>query len=746
VENGVVLRWLRQRDPTLSALRRACRAALVMPAMFALGLEVIGNATIATFAAFGSFATLVLVDFPGPLRARLQAQASLVVAGGVLVCLGTLASSSPALAAVSMAAVAFAVLFASVVSSVLAAATTSLLLAFILPVCLPAPASDIPDRLAGWFLAGSASILAVGLLWPAPARNRVRSAAIDATSALATRLRALAGESDSPDVAVARADAALDGLHGAFFATPYRPTGLSTAARAVVRLVDELRLLNDTAAEASTEPGAAPTVLAAAAVLERAAELLDAPAHSPDALRAAEDELHARLRELERSTMLLPAGAGGRRKPISALDPRFRAQELSFLALELAANIEFAAAAERRTWLEQLLGRQPAGLTGRLSAAGERAGSYVARSSVALQNSVRGAVGLGIAVLLADLLGVQHAFWVVLGTLSVLRSNALNTGQDVLRGLLGTVIGLVLGGLLVTVIGTDTTVLWIVLPVAVLLAAVAPAAVSFTAGQAAFTITLLVLFNILAPEGWRVGLVRVEDVALGGAVSLAVGLLLWPRGAGGALGRALASGYTASAAYLAAAVRFGLGRCDGAGPATARPTGDAMRAAAAGRRLDDAFRSYLFERGHKPLPLADVTTLVSGVAGLRLAGDAVLGLWDGPAASDGDRGAARAELLAGSERMTVWYGTFAASLASGSPVPDPLLRDRESDARLVAAVSHDLRTADGHVTGTAVRMIWTGDHLDAARRLQRTLVAPGRTAVERHALDAHGPPLRRWLG
>ena len=100
------------------------------------------------------------------------------------------------------------------------------------------------------------------------------------------------------------------------------------------------------------------------------------------------------------------------------------------------------------------------------------------------------------------------------------------------------------------------------LPLAVLFAGLAPAAISFAAGQAAFTVTLLILFNILAPEGWQIGLVRIEDVALGSAVSLAVGLLFWPRGAGAALGKALAEAYADSANYLAGAVRFGIGRCD----------------------------------------------------------------------------------------------------------------------------------------------------------------------------------------
>src|SRR3954451_7559209 len=181
--------WLRERDPHFGALRRAGRAALVMPAMFALGDVVIGNPAVATFAAFGSFAMLLLVDFPGPMRARLQAQAELAVTGSVFVCVGTRASRAPALAAVAMALVAFGVLFAGVVSSVLAGATTSLLLAFILPVSLPGLITTIPDRLAGWGMAAAAALIATAFLWPAPTRNPLAEAAVEACRALAARLR-----------------------------------------------------------------------------------------------------------------------------------------------------------------------------------------------------------------------------------------------------------------------------------------------------------------------------------------------------------------------------------------------------------------------------------------------------------------------------------------------------------------------------------------------------------------------------
>ena len=178
------LQWLRARDRDLAALRRAGRAAILMPAMFAVGDKVIGNPVLATFAAFGSFALLLLVDFGGSIRDRLEAQAALAVVGAILVCVGTLVSHSTWLATGSMALVAFGVLFAGVVSSVLAGATTSLLLAFILSISLTGPISSIPDRLAGWGLASGASLLAIALLWPAQARDPLRGPAIVACRAL----------------------------------------------------------------------------------------------------------------------------------------------------------------------------------------------------------------------------------------------------------------------------------------------------------------------------------------------------------------------------------------------------------------------------------------------------------------------------------------------------------------------------------------------------------------------------------
>src|SRR5712692_8839211 len=746
------LRWLGQRDRGFAALRRATRAAIIMPAMFFLGDKVIGNPQLATFAAFGSFAMLLLVDFGGTMVERLQAQAALAVTGGVFVCLATLASQTAWLAAVAMAVVGFGVIFAGVVSSVLAGATTALLLAFILPVSLSGPVSSVPDRLAGWAMAAGAALAAVALLWPAPTRDPLRGATITACRALAARLRSevaylLSGEDRQfaldRDHAAGQANDAVKALHRAFLATPYRPTGLSTAARTVVRLVDEVTWLNTIVVQpgqrakgAVVNRAACAVKVAAAAVLERGADLLDVTGGNSDDLHAALAKLTDALTRLERSATTdlpvrrVPPGSGpiAVEEPVSefitSLDPSFRAQELSFAVALIARNVDLTAAAERRSWRERLLGRQPEGLAGTLSAAQERAAAHVERHSVWLHNSARAAAGLGLAVLVAQLTGVQHSFWVVLGTLSVLRSNALNTGQNIVRALLGTVAGFVIGAALLAVIGTSTTVLWFVLPPAILLAGVAPAAISFAAGQAAFTLTLVILFNIIQPAGWRIGLLRIEDIALGCAVSLVVGMLFWPRGAGAELRQALAEAYTDSAGYLASAVNFGMLHCDASLLAPAAPTDAAARAAAAARRLDDTFRTYLAERGAKPIPLAEVTRLVTGVAGLRLAADALLDLWqrdDGKAA--GDRTAARNEILNTTELMKTWYDDFARNLINRREPREPLAHDKAADGRLIEAVRHDLLGDDGKASATAVRMIWTGGHLDAVRRLQTVIIS-----------------------
>src|SRR5260221_10861425 len=121
---------LQVHDPGLRLLRSAARAAIVMPSVFAFADEVIGTPQLAIFAAFGSFAMLVLVEFGGPVRSRLIAYASLACVGAANIAIGTLCSRSALLAAGAMAMIAFVILLSGVVNRYFAAASTAALLTF----------------------------------------------------------------------------------------------------------------------------------------------------------------------------------------------------------------------------------------------------------------------------------------------------------------------------------------------------------------------------------------------------------------------------------------------------------------------------------------------------------------------------------------------------------------------------------------------------------------------------------------
>ena len=171
------------------------------------------------------------------------------------------------------------------------------------------------------------------------------------------------------------------------------------------------------------------------------------------------------------------------------------------------------------------------------------------------------------------------------------------------------------------------------------------------------------------------------------------------------------------------------------------PTQQATRSAAASRRMDDAFREFLAERGSKSTPLSEITRLVSGVTALRLSADAVLDLWErDDDRGSGDRATARIELLRRVEQVRDWYDDLAESLDGEHPVPASLDRDSDADRRLVRCRVYDLRDEDGKATATAVRMIWTGDHLDAVRRLQP---GPGRPGAGRPRHEPRVAPAGR---
>lgn len=778
---------LRRRDPELTALHKAVKAAVVATVALAIGLA-LGGQTTGLYAAFGGVALLMFVDFPGGRRARLDSYLVLVLVGAVLIVLGTLASTVPWLAVTGMAVVGFALLFAGVLSSYAAAATRGALLAFVLPVTVPAGLPEIPAQLAGWAIASVVAVPAAVFFWPPPDHDALRARAADACRALGTRIAPVV---DRPaDSSTADATAAVTALNQQFRGSAVRPVALSTGSRAVALLIDRLQWLSAVTLQLP-DPTAGPEWVlrvrsACAHVLTAVADALDArPASRQGAgsRRALTDALRELDAERRGAAAHLPLGDGARQivAASATAEPEPRSEvptatqaapareqrpatgdppgeswslihELGYTTALVGEIAVPAAAADSGPLPDRLADRQAQDLSlSWLALVRRRAGQHISPQSIWLRNSVRGAIGLALAVLLVQVMDPVHGFWIVLGTLSVLRSAAMNTGTAALKATIGALGGFILGAALLLLLGTTTWHLWLLLPVTVFLASYAVDVVSFVAGQAAFTVLIVILFNLITPVGWTLGLLRIEFVALGGAVSVVCGLLLWPHGAAAQIRAAIADGYRAAAAAFTAAVAHSAGRrptalelaADSARQATGPdPAADSARRAAA--LLDDAFREYLSERAGRDLPVRALIRSVNGVARVRLAAQAVLVGPPGvigdapvraPSGTESSRGvgdraaldAVQADLVGRSHATEQWFDAYAAAVQKRGTLDS---RGVTTAERAVLDELEPLTSVMATPRGAArARTLWwTALFLDGLTRLQDRL-APTTTEL-----------------
>jgi uncharacterized membrane protein YccC len=610
----------------LAGLRRAARAAVVIPLVLAFSELVLHDAQNVIFAVFGCFALLVMSDFGGQRPARALAYLTATLVGAVLVALGTLVSPIAGIGAAVMLLIGFAITFAGMFGGYVAAGQTGMLLAFVIAVSIPGPASAIPARLAGWVLAGIVSTLAGTLLWPRFERVALHRQAATACRAVADLIQGLRPSSTGrglPQLTEA-ARQAVQAARREYAATAKRPAGPTRRDRAYVELLTELQRLIDIVERPFNQPRPAlrPGIeegdrLAAAVVagLRAGGDVLTGGA-LPD-LRAIEDARREHREALDRWAALALRAGRPAEEVLDGLDVDHTLRVIAYLTIALSSNAVIAAG--RRPPEELRLpvsAPRREGISGVAVRVMRTVRAHLDPASTVFQNSLRVGVGLGLAVLLARVLGLQHAFWVVLGALQVLRSNALGTGRTTVQALAGNVVGVAVGGLFAFLMGSHPLVMWAALPFAIFFAAYATTAVGFVASQAAFTINLIVVFNLLSPAGWKVGLVRIEDVAVGAAISLVVGLLLWPRGARRELARATAGFYRAVVGYLAQSFARVLGF---------EPLGGAdppRRLAVQARdRAGEAFEAFLNERRATPLDPQTAASILAAGSQAMLAGD-----------------------------------------------------------------------------------------------------------------------------
>jgi uncharacterized membrane protein YccC len=574
------------------AFRRGARAAIALPGMLAVVLWVSDNDTAALFAAFAAFALLAMADFGGPPIARTRAYLGATMIGAVLITIGTLVSNEPILAGLLMFVIAFVIMQVAAFGGAWSVGMFATTLAYVLSATFPGPASQIPDRLAGWGVGGLVATVMALVLWPVYERPALWQLAADAVRAVADLVRR-AGADGSRDAA-SKATAAL---RRGYASSPFRPAGPAVRDRAFVALMEGLErmvALEPHIGGPLRETGA--TLCSATAdVLDATAVCMtDGTAPAPDlgALDGARHDNRTAMADWARGSLrdgMAPA------EVLVGVEGSWWTRVMSFMAVGVAADAE--------------IGRTGHTLRGELAATlqtpvEETPGVWarftrvlrvnLAFGSIRFRNALRTALGLGIAITLAGLLSIDHAFWVGLAVLSVLRSNALATGRTAVQAVGGTVLGFLVVLVFFGIFDAGSTAEWIALPIASFLAAYAPSAISFVVGQASFTVTIVLLFDIIVPDGWHTGVVRVEDIVLGAVVGLCVGLLMWPRGAVGMLREVIGGHLRADADYLGASLRLLAGE----------PADDEAacrtRACDASRLVGDAYDDLLAAPGTLP--------------------------------------------------------------------------------------------------------------------------------------------------
>ncbi len=740
------IRWLGSKDPDFLVVKRSVRAAVIMPSVFALAHWLFSNPQVGLFGAFGSFALLLLVEFTGRPRTRLVSYGGLYLAGSCSIVLGTVVSTYKVAAVIAMLLVGFAVLYAGIVAPQAATASTAALLTFVLPVSVAQPASAVGPRMVGWTMAAAACTGACLLIWPPPWHDNLRRRLAEAVSAVASLADARARGVSDPEASAA-VTSQLARLREQFSGTPYPPTGAAMRAVALSKLVGRVEWVAGNTAMMGDEhwakeppPALAVTERVAETLHQTAALICDRDAHpidDPVRIKAVQDSTRrldqlmgaaleadvTSLTEIDAVSGSPPARSGGA-KPLEgeslagSLDPGFHARALG-IATEMVADaaleaagagavvdrrLEMAGDSMRHVFLRRLL-------------------SHLSFRSVWFRNAVRGGIGLAIAVAVIEVTDVQHGFWVVLGTMSVLRSNALGTGATAVRAVGGTAVGFLVGSAIMIGVADHSDLLWALLPLAVLVSGIAPSMISFAAGQAAFTLVVIILFNIIEPIGWRVGLTRIEDVAIGCGVSIVVGFLFWPRGATAALGKALSNAFVASSLYLADAVDrltktsqlVDIGACEEA----------SQRAYLL---LDDAFRQFFAERGAKVVSVETISGLFTGSNRLRLAAYTLATLPVEPPAA----GTSEVESVAVAEAVLRdsyasshrWYQDFADMLTDRRDSLDHPPSHAEVLQDVLRKAFEDVTTQQrGDRMQTTLQMLWADELLETQSQMQADLLA-----------------------
>ncbi|MFE9917434.1 FUSC family protein [Micromonospora sp. NPDC005553] len=529
---------LRRRDPGDAVLRRAVRLTLVASVVFYGCRYGAGSSTLATYGLFGTIAAGSFAQLPGPAPQRARILVLSLPVMWALIAVGSLLAWSTWAAAGGMLVVGFVVAFAGVGNPRLVGLASAFQLFYILASFPPYQPDTLPERLGGVTLAVVLLAAAEVFLWPDPVPVSYRQRLAEAADGIAAFLDATAERLTDPHAAVGDRDARRERAHDVVAAIALNrspPAWAPTAAGAQDRA---LRIcgaaLREVLADADRLAAAAPPEpipdLAAARLLRSCADTTRAAGRSlsPGAPAVAPADLDVAVGRAEAA---YPVGSGQVR---DAPDVPRLCRDAT--ALALADQVRVFVVGSRVATGARIGGDD----SSELFAYARRSPwtlywwqfrSHLAPRSAHLHSSLRLAVALAIARVAAGVLELTHGFWVLLATLTVLRTSAADTRTALRPAVLGTIVGAAVSGGVMLVVD-EPIVYAVVLPVTLLLAFGVGQLLGPVWQQALFTVLLTVVFAQLSPEGWRLAEARLVDVLLGAVIGVLAGVAMWPRGAG----------------------------------------------------------------------------------------------------------------------------------------------------------------------------------------------------------------------
>ncbi|MFC5951430.1 FUSC family protein [Pseudonocardia lutea] len=535
--------------PAGPVVRRAIRTSVAALAGFYGCLYGFGDSVTALYALFTVIALGALSEVTGPPDRRLRTFLAAIAAGAVLVGLGTLLAVSTWAAAAGMLVVGFVVAYAGTGGPRVVGVANGLQLLYVLPCFPPFQPDTLDQRLLGLVLGGALLVAADRWLLPPPVPRPVPDRMAVLADEVAGFAGALAGSLRVPGAA------APELAH----------------QREVLQSSEDLRITRLARAERPLGPGRRDRSLLTTAAAVRAAA--DRSVALADLLTGPGATAHPRTGDLVAESAHVLSGlartlrAGREAVPVdtAALDAALGAYDAARIpgpavtlraglaAVALAEDVRLAALAVSG-WsgaprpapadtppMLWFLHAGPAELWGR------RLGSHLTPRSVYLQNAVRLALGLAVARVVAGVFDLAHGFWVLLATLSLMRTSASADRPVLVRAFAGTLVGAVLAAGMLVLVGDHRAVYVWLLPVLMIVTFAAGPLLGVAAAQAGFTLLVAALFAQLSPPTWQLAEVRLVDVLVGGLIGALIGAAVWPRGGGGEVRRAAADALRAVA-------------------------------------------------------------------------------------------------------------------------------------------------------------------------------------------------------